>query len=127
MGRIMAFKIYVFIIALLMLPGIFAYQQGYLVFDTKGWEVFEQVSWRQAFTKGDLFLEIRASQGSLIENEKFAREIGGKVESTQAYSDVKESIISNSNDFYIFATLPYKDHSYLITMTGPKAKMSEGK
>lgn len=127
MGRIMAFKIYVIVIALLMLPSISAYQQGYLVFDTKGWEIFEQVSSRQAFAKGDLFLEIRATQGSLIDNEEFAREIEGKVESSANYTNVQEVVIANKETFYIFSVVPYNDHSYLATMTGPKLQMNDGK
>jgi len=127
MGRIMANKIYGILILLLMLPSILAYQQGYLVFDAKGWDVFEQISSRQAFTKGDLFLEVRASQGSLIDDEKFAREISGKVESSANYTNVQEVVISNSETFYIFSLIPYKDHKYLATMTGPKAQMTVGK
>ena len=127
MGRIMAFKIYCIAIILLLLPSIAAYQQGYLIFDAKDWQVFEQISSRQAFTKGNLFLEIRATQGSLISNEKFAKEIKGKVDSTAKISNVEEAIISNSETFYIFAELPYKDHFYLATMTGPKAQLNEGK
>ncbi len=128
MGSIMAFKIYQIGLILLLLPSIaVAYQQAYLVFDAPGWQVYEQVSDSQTFTKGELKLDIRATQSSFMNSVDFARDIKGKIESATNYSNFQEVVIANNVTFYVFVKVPYKDHFYFATITGPKAQMANGK
>ncbi len=104
----------------------YAYQQGNIVFDAHGWNISDQYSNRQAFTKNGLFLEVRASTGRFIDTYQFAADIGAKVESEQNGSNY-EAIIVGKDIFYIFERRPYENTVYLITMSGDPKLLSTGK
>lgn len=118
MGVTMANKIYI-IMLLLLIPAASAYQQGYLVFDSPGWDVELQYTNAQQFSKDDMLLDVRATSSQLINPEEFAQSIGGTLESENQINGVTSFIISNSQNVYIFGRREYEDHTYTLTFRAP--------
>lgn len=107
---------------LLLLPAVAAYQQVYLVFDAPGWDVLEQNSNSQTFSKGSMILDVRAVPSPQVDAQGVADVLGGTLVKESSIGDVKQIIVLTDSEAVLIGITPHQDHAYAISLRGQRTQ-----